>query len=611
MDIILLLKQHIHWITLMSLLSVTGALFYMSLNLIRLKRIEEQFLMVKELIRTVNPERKLEENLNFLLEMIAYLVKAPTYTFYVIDKKNQNYILKAVRYQSQEFGEVRPSYSGLVSFQEETYMPPISLPVFSRVYEIKKKNEGEIPLFFIPVGEQGLILVGPLEHMQKNELRRIGVLAKQMEYLLQNLIVTEDIRSHADVMVASGKASQMISNITMDWKIMVTAIIKLCIKSISASGGFCVQRTGKAYQIATQVGLDKTTLNILKDDTDTIEVLNTYVKSEYIHYIKRSDEAYYSLPSYIAAAGMESLLIIRLVEYDDSYFVLWFEDEQNDREKEKKIIMETMMEHTRTVIGYQKYLRKYSNVYLDILITLVQLLDNISPYTVGYSEMMSRYSVIIARQLELEEAVIKDIAIAAYLSNIGVLGLSSSLFENDGEFSEEEYELMKLHAEVGANIVNATTGNDRIATYIMYHHERIDGHGYPIGLKEEEIPVGSRIIAVVQTFIAMINGRKYRDPLPFNKALELLKSSAGSQLDENIVDIFYQWYTEKRRNYTSSRRPIGKCWEVLCIPLSICQNCPAYQSDKDIPCWEFENILCKTHGKSCNNCIIRTEFISR
>ena len=611
MDIISLWEQHIHWIALVSLLSVIGALSYICLNRIRLKRIKDHFQQVKELIRTVNPEKRLEENLDRLLEMIAYLVKAPTYTFYVIDKKNQNYILKAVRYQSQEFGEVRPSYSGLVSFQEGTYMPSISLPVSCRVYGIKKKSEGEIPLFFIPVGEQGLILVGPMEHIRKNEFRMIEALTKQMEYLLHSLIVTEDIRSQADVVVASGKALQKISNISMDWKMMTEVIIKLCIQSINASGGFCVQKAGKGYQIVTQVGLDKTTLNALNDDADTIGTFNAYVKSENIHYIKRSDKAYYSLPSYIAAAGMESLLITRLGEYNESYFVLWFEEEQGDGEKEKKMIMEMMMEHVRTVIGYQTGLRKFSNAYLDILKLLARLLDNISPYTVGYSEMMSRYSVTIARRLELEEEVIKDIALAAYLSNIGVLGLSSTLFEKEGKYSEEEYDLMKLHAEVGASVVNVATGNDRIASYIMHHHERIDGYGYPSGLKEEEIPVGSRIIAVVQTFIAKICGRKYRDPLPFNKALELLKSSAGSQLDENIVEVFYQWYTEKRTNSAISGRPIGKCWEVLCVPKSICQNCPAYQSEENIPCWEVENTLSKDHGKSCHTCIIHTEFISR
>lgn len=611
MDIVLLWEQNIHWIALLLLLLVTGALFFMGLNRFRLKKIKEQFQQVKELIRTVNPEKRLEENLDRLLEIIACLVKAPTYTFYVIDKKNQNYILKAVRYQSQEFGEVRPSYSGLVSFQEGTYMPSISLPVSRRVYEIKKKSEGEIPLIYIPVGEQGLILVGPLEHIRKNEFVMIEALTKQMEYVLHSLIITEDIRSQADVVVASGRALQRISNISMDWKMMMEMIIRLCIQSINASGGFCVQKTGQGYQILTQVGLDKTTLGALKDDAATLENFNASVKSENIQYIKRNDQAYYSLPQYIAAAGMESLLISRLGEYNEGYFVLWFEDEQGSEEKEKKLIMGIMMEHVRTLIGYQTGLRKFSNAYLDILKLLARLLDNISPYTVGYSEMMSRYSVTIARRLELEEEVVKDIALAAYLSNIGVLGLASTLFEKEGKYTEEEYELMKLHAEVGASIVNVATGNDRIASYIMHHHERIDGYGYPSGLKEEEIPVGSRIIAVAQTFLAKICGRKYRDPLPFNKALELLRSSAGSQLDENIVEVFCQWYAEKRANPAISGRPVGKCWEVLCVPKSICQNCPAYKSDDNIPCWEVEYILCKDHGKSCQTCIKRTEFMSR
>lgn len=584
-------------------------LFYW-VNKKKLKKLESQFALVKDMNRTVHPDKGLEENLNRLLELVSFIVDAPTYTFYIMDHKKQNFVLKAVRYLSKDYGHVRPSYSGLLEYQSDTYMNPLSLPVSKRVYEIKKVVEGEIPLFFIPVGDKGLILVGPLENIKKKELLQLEVLSEQMSYLLDGLITVEHTRSQAQVVVASGRALQQISSISMDWKTMMDMMIKLCIRSIHASGGFFIQKVNGTYQMTMQVGLDGETLQELYEDQETLELIYSYVSNEPFYFIKRNDESYYQLPPYFAGAGMETFAIQRLEALGDSVFVLYFEEGKLMREQETRMILSTMMAHVQTVMGYQSGLQMFSQAYLDILKMLTRLLDNLNPYTVGYSELMSLYSVSIARQLELEADEIKDIALAAYLSNIGVLGLSSELFEKEGKYTDEEYELMKLHSEVGASIVNVATGNERLVSYIMHHHERMDGNGYPAGLKDEEIPVGSRIIAVVQTFLAKVGGRKYREALSLNQALDSLEAAAGAQLDEKIVQVFIQWLNKKRLNPSAAGRPMGTCSEILCVPSTICQSCPVYHK-RDVPCWEVENNLCQAHGKSCETCIVRTEYLTR
>ncbi len=572
---------------------------------------EKHLSLVKDMLRNLNPDKGLEENVDRMLEIVANLVAAPTYTFYVLDKKGQSYVLKAVRYQSGDFGEVRPSYSGLASFKQGSYMPPLSIPIVKRVYETKKVLEGEIPLFYIPVGEMGLMVVGPLEHIGKEEALHLNVLSEQMSYLLQGLVISEEMRSQSQVVVASGKALQKISSISMDWRTMMEMMMKLCIQSIQASGGVFVQSAehdGRLIEL--HVGLDRDVLQSLREDTGTLEELRSYIAHQPYFFINRNDELYYQLPPYVAAAGMETLVLVKLDERRDSFLLFWFEDGMSMGEQEAGMILSTMIDHMRSIMAYQGGLKQFSGAYLEILKMLVKLIDNLNPYTVGYSELMSRYSVAIARQLQLPEDEIKDVALAAYLSNIGVLGLSSSLFEKEGKYSDEEFELMKLHSEVGASIVNVATGNERVASYIMHHHERMDGNGYPFGLTDEEIPTGAKIIAVVQTFLAKTCGRKYREPLSFNKALKLLRSSAGAQLDERIVEVFIQWYSNKRSEPSIQGRPMGRCFEMLCVPSIICQQCPAYRR-KDIPCWEVEDNLCQAHGKDCKSCMVRTEFATR
>ncbi|MBP1154266.1 MULTISPECIES: HD domain-containing phosphohydrolase [unclassified Paenibacillus] len=603
-------SQNQTWLLIVMAMAAVAAILLYWANKIKLKKLESQFALVKDMYKTVHPDKGLEENLDRLLELVSYIVDAPTYTFYIMDNKKQNYVLKAVRYLSRDYGNIRPSYSGLLEFQSDAYMHPLSLPVSKRVYEVKKVVEGDIPLLFIPVGDKGLILIGPLENINKKASLQLEVLSEQMSHLLDGLITVEHTRSQAQVVVASGRALQQISNISMDWKMMMDMLIKLCIRSINASGGFFFQKVNDTYQMMMQVGLDKETIEELNEDKETLEIIHSYVNCDPFYFIKRNEESYYQLPPYFAGAGMETLAIIRLEAMGDSVFVLYFEEGKHMREQETRMILNTMLDHVQTVMGYQSGLQMFSQAYLDILKMLTRLLDNLNPYTVGYSELMSLYSVSIARQLQLEEDEIKDIALAAYLSNIGVLGLSSELFEKEGKYTDEEYELMKLHAEVGASIVNVATGNERLAAYIMHHHERIDGNGYPSGLKEEEIPIGSRIIAVVQTFLAKVGGRKYREALSLNQALEALESAAGAQLDEKIVQVFIQWLNKKRLSPSVAGRPMGTCSELLCVPSSICQACPVYYK-RDVPCWEVENNLCRAHGKSCETCIVRTEYMTR
>jgi HD-GYP domain-containing protein (c-di-GMP phosphodiesterase class II) len=218
--------------------------------------------------------------------------------------------------------------------------------------------------------------------------------------------------------------------------------------------------------------------------------------------------------------------------------------------------------------------------------------------------------MVIAKEMGLSEYQIQSIGLAAYLSNIGVIGLSDGLVNKEGVYSDKEYEQMKLHSEVGASIIENMIAEEDVAMYLKHHHERMDGNGYPSRLMGDNIPIGSRIIAVVQTFLAKINGRNYRDPLPFEDALKLIHHSAGSQLDGKVVNVFLQWYEKRRKFLKGQNRGLGNCWDLCCVPLAICSTCPAYGKNQK-NCWEIEKNNCLAHGKTCETCFVYTEAMSR
>lgn len=612
------LTEYSMWLAIVLLCIIFISLLILSLSISYARGMKNRWRQSLMLAQKLHPEKGLEQNLSDLLELVDSMIDAPTYVFYLYDEGKKVYLLKAVRHRSQSFGKVEPSYSGLVEYKKEQFLPPLSLVVDESLEELKVQKVGEVQLLTIPVGErEGLIRVGPIVRGKYNKRieRNLIDFTEMIKQSLHQFIAMENIRNKANIIVSTGKALQKINSIAMDSQVTIDFVLKLAVKVLNADGAFFCIRHEDEYKLTAASGTDPVLLEGFLQGEPAKKLFDMSLEQSDIRLIRQNDDSFYQIPPYVAALGAEAYAIVDVSERRENrrsrLLVLWHKIEPTESAwKESYESLSILADNMREVLGTQMTLKKFSGSYVNILKTLAQLQDNLVPHTVGYSELMSRYSIVIAKEMDLEEAVIRDIALAAYLSNIGVIGISSDLVNKEGKFSEEEFELMKLHSEVGASIVQSTLGNEQVSSYIMYHHERMDGNGYPVGLNGNEIPIGSRIIAVVQTFLAIINGRRYRDPVPFDQALQALQSAAGSQLDEQIIKVFLTWFRKKQSDPQISGRSLGVCWEMCCTPSSICENCPAYQrTDKN--CWEIEGNNCQSHGKRCQTCYVRTETISR
>ena len=131
-----------------------------------------------------------------------------------------------------------------------------------------------------------------------------------------------------------------------------------------------------------------------------------------------------------------------------------------------------------------------------------------------------------------------DIEVAALLHDIGKIGISDAILNKPAKLTAEEYELMKKHPEYGWAVLRQVPGMERASLIILHHHESYDGKGYPGGLKGEEIPIGSRIVSVIDAFDAMVSSRPYRQGLPFEEAERRLLQASGTQFDARVVERF-------------------------------------------------------------------------
>ncbi len=184
---------------------------------------------------------------------------------------------------------------------------------------------------------------------------------------------------------------------------------------------------------------------------------------------------------------------------------------------------------------------KSSNHLAEIATSLAGAIDAKDPYTKGHSTSVSRYSEALARAINLPESEIEQISLGALLHDVGKIGIPENVLRKTSNLSDDEWKIMKQHPVIGAEKVLKPNPILRdLIPIVKYHHERIDGKGYPEGLKGDEIPLAARIVAIADTFHALVSDRPYRKGMQLEKACEILSLGAGTQWDEDLVRKFIQ-----------------------------------------------------------------------
>lgn len=180
----------------------------------------------------------------------------------------------------------------------------------------------------------------------------------------------------------------------------------------------------------------------------------------------------------------------------------------------------------------------FKDLFSGTISAITDALDEKDKFTLGRSKRVCEYAVEIAKEMNLPDIELSKIEVASLLHDIGMIGVPEYILHKAEKLTDDEYDKIKKHVEYGLNILGSIKQLDSVVAIIKCHHERYDGSGYPYGLRGEEIPIGARIIALADTFDALISSRAYRNSMPLEKAVELINSYAGKQLDYNVVQAF-------------------------------------------------------------------------
>jgi putative nucleotidyltransferase with HDIG domain len=177
-------------------------------------------------------------------------------------------------------------------------------------------------------------------------------------------------------------------------------------------------------------------------------------------------------------------------------------------------------------------------VRTSVICALNQLLDLKDLNTGVHSTRLAEWSVRIGRELGLDDAALRDLEVAAILHDIGKIGTPDHILKKPSPLTVEEREVIKKHPEYGWAVLRVVPGFERVSLFVLHHHEAFDGSGYPAGLRGDEIPVGSRIVAVMDAFDAMISSRPYRKGLSLEEAIRRLDAGIGTQFDPIVTPRF-------------------------------------------------------------------------
>jgi len=190
-------------------------------------------------------------------------------------------------------------------------------------------------------------------------------------------------------------------------------------------------------------------------------------------------------------------------------------------------------------------LRVEQDSLLSALTSLVVALEARDPYTRSHSRNVARFSAELAQRLGLSDAEVDEIHLAGQLHDIGKIGVKDEVLLKPGALTRDEFGEIMKHPELSVNILKPFRHLDNIRAAIRHHHERMNGSGYPDGLKGEEIPLSARIMAVADAFDAMTSDRPYRRALSMEDTVAELKRMSGPLLDPNCVRVFLEMMEEE------------------------------------------------------------------
>jgi HD-GYP domain-containing protein (c-di-GMP phosphodiesterase class II) len=201
--------------------------------------------------------------------------------------------------------------------------------------------------------------------------------------------------------------------------------------------------------------------------------------------------------------------------------------------------------HAANAFQNAKMYSKLQDLNKDIIRSYARAVEAKDFYTRGHSDRVASYAVHLGIKVELTDDELERLYIGGVLHDIGKIGVPDHILNKPDKLTDDEFDVIKRHPVIGREILNQVYSLKDIIPLVYYHHERLDGTGYPEGLRGEEISPLVRILSVADIFEALTSDRAYRQALPLDKVEKIMFSMAGTHLDSDLVEMWFKLVRKK------------------------------------------------------------------
>lgn len=385
-------------------------------------------------------------------------------------------------------------------------------------YELCSRLKGEFKTSQIPI----IVLSSrdSDEHVERGF--RVGADA----YLAKGGNIEENIDRIKDILHAK--------NFLTGSRVLVvddSSSVRLLLKSGLEEEGFIVKTANngrEGFEMLTEFNPDLVISDLMMPEMDGGELCRA---------IKQSDE-YASIPVILMSTLSDKPLMRRLMREGAATFLI----KPFTVTQLSIVIEEIFSSNFRLLLEEKERLQMEHQLTLAAIASLVQALEARDSLTRGHSERVARIAVGIGEEMGFKPRDLDRLLLIGQLHDLGKIGVRDNVLLKNDSLNDDEFEHVKDHSNVVANILRPIKSLHDILEVTHSHHERWDGKGYPDGLKGEEIPLKARIIAVADVYEAITSERPYRDSMPRRVAYDIIKEEHGKQLCPTCVDAFLRWY---------------------------------------------------------------------
>ena len=255
-----------------------------------------------------------------------------------------------------------------------------------------------------------------------------------------------------------------------------------------------------------------------------------------VEFLKRSHDIAPDTMRLLVTAYTDAGILIDAINYAKIYRYI----KKPYNPDELLLIVENALEYWQLKYDNSALVNDLKELFAGTITAIVEALDAKDSYTLGRSRRVTFYAVKMAKALHLSDTTVGKIELAGLLHDIGMIGVSDDILAKVEKLTQDEYDEIKKHVHHSVRILDDIKQLADVVEIIKYHHEFYDGTGYPYGLKGDDIPIGSRIIAVADAFDSMVTPKVYRQQVVPSEALAKIKALVGVQFDPIVVEHFEQ-----------------------------------------------------------------------